>query len=432
VRKIQWDGFLVEQARANAVNSVVPESSDATVSARMVRNDAALITEVEPTIVDVLGWTSEEMIGKPSTHFIHPEDQPSAVAAWFDMITQSGSTRTWRGRYRAADGGWRWVETVNVNHLDDPSNPVVISTIARTTVELVGIEEELRSRKQLLAKLSDALPVGLFQIDTQRHITFTNDRLHAILGTSTAATVTAQFTCVPADEFARLDAALSLVLTDQPVDDLELRFQHAGALHSQSRVCQISLRALTDHGGLVTGAIGCLHDVTDSARLRRELEIRATVDALTGCLNRAATLEMLELLLAQCPTGLAVVFIDLDQFKTINDRHGHAAGDAVLVEAARRLQNAVRGDDRVGRFGGDEFIVLCPRVSSDEDALAVGRRLAAALHGPVAVGDRVLQLRASHGVAWTQTPLAADDLIARADEAMYKAKLLARTTADDR
>ena len=99
------------------------------------------------------------------------------------------------------------------------------SSLRPVTVEQVGIEEELRSRKQLISRLSDSLPVGLFQIDLRRHLTFTNDRLHVIIQTPAAATTEAQFAAVHPDDRDRLDTALTAVLADELVDDLELRFQ---------------------------------------------------------------------------------------------------------------------------------------------------------------------------------------------------------------
>ena len=188
----------------------------------LTRNAAAIITYVDERIVDMLGWTPEELVGLPSTKFIHPEDQPSAIAAWMEMITEAGSTRVWRGRYHAADGSWKWVETLNENHLDDPEE-VVRTSMTRVTVEQVGIEEELRARTQVLSRLSDALPVGLVQLDASRVITITNDRLHAIIGAPPAATIDALLAGVAAADQPALDAALTAVLADQPVDDVAHR-----------------------------------------------------------------------------------------------------------------------------------------------------------------------------------------------------------------
>jgi diguanylate cyclase (GGDEF)-like protein/PAS domain S-box-containing protein len=393
----------------------------------LVRNDAALIVAAEGAVREVLGWSADELIGLASTSLIHPEDQASAVGAWFEMLAEPGATKAWRGRYRSGDGIWQWVEASNTNLLDDPNDPRVESSIVRVAVDQVGIAEELRARKQLLSQLSDALPVGLFQLDLSRRVTFTNDRLHAIIGSAPAATADAQFASVLGEDRDCFDAALSAVLSDQPVDDLEIRFVVASpnGNDATTRVGLVSLRSLSDDTGAVSGAIGCLSDVTDSVRLRRELELRASVDALTGCLNRDATLELLELHLrghGDMVEGVAVAYVDLDDFKHVNDCHGHATGDAVLVAAVECMQAVLRHDDRVGRVGGDEFLVVCPHVTGRASAAELAQRVRDALHTTVAVGNVIVQLRASVGLAWTDRPCSADALIAIADDAMYRTK----------
>jgi diguanylate cyclase (GGDEF)-like protein/PAS domain S-box-containing protein len=291
----------------------------------------------------------------------------------------------------------------------------------------------LRAREQLLSRLSDALPVGVFQIDVSGHVTFTNDRLHAIVGVLPTATIEAQMATVVADDKPLLEEALAAALADQPIDDIELRLRLESADGERpmnaERVCVLSLRALTDKTGVVSGAVGCLSDVTDRVQLRRELEIRASVDKLTSCLNRAATLELLGRTIDRPkPTaeGNAVVFIDLDGFKSVNDQYGHAAGDRLLVAAAERLQNAVRDCDQVGRLGGDEFLVICPGVATAAQAVRVADRIATALEATVDVGPGDVELRASVGVAWTSEWLHADTLIAQADSAMYESKRTGR------
>ncbi len=397
--------------------------------ARFTRDEAALIASVDDSISEVLGWEPDHLIGKPSTDFIHPEDQPSAISAWFAMLSAPGDPRVWRGRYRGADGTWKWVETVNVNRLDDPSAPYVFSTMTRITVDQVSAEEELRARTQLLSRLSDALPVGLFQIDAERKVTFTNDQLYTITGCPPSATVEAQLATVATEDLARLDDVLSAVLANQPADDIELRLllPHAGDAQSRDveRVCVLTMRPLTDSAGDVSGAIGCLSDVTERAQLRRELEIRASVDPLTACLNRATTLELLDETLEQqarlgAPT--AIMFVDLDEFKQVNDGLGHAAGDRVLEIAARRMSAILRDGDHAGRIGGDEFLVICPNVETSATGLDIGTRLARTLTTDITIGDNTVELRASIGVAWTDELVDADTFVAQADVAMYEAK----------
>ena len=396
------------------------------VSVDIVRDAAAMIIEVGEEITSVLGWLPNEFVGHPSTDFVHPEDQPTAVAAWFEMIDKPGETRTWQGRYRTSDGAWMWVECVNVSRLDDPAHPVVLTTMRHVAVEQANVAEELRERKQLLNRLSDAMPIGMFQIDADRAITFTNDRLHTILGHPASATVDAQFSNIDEDDRIHLESALHAVLANESVDDVELRFSRSSKERPlEERVCVLSMRPLTDEAGHVTGAVGCVSDITAQVLLRRQLEIRANTDELTSCLSRARTLEVLTEELERptdTPGGTAVIFIDLCGFKTVNDQFGHATGDQVLKVAGTRLRSAIRQYDQVGRFGGDEFLIVCPRVESPSRSLEIARRITAALTQPVHGASNVVELRASVGVAWSSDLIDADTLVARADHAMYESK----------
>jgi diguanylate cyclase (GGDEF)-like protein/PAS domain S-box-containing protein len=399
------------------------------VTVRMTRDTTGVITSVDEGIVEMLGWRPEQLVGSPSTRLIHPEDQASAITAWMAMITSPGTTRVWRGRYQTVDGAWTWVETVN--RLEDAGEAVVHTSMSRVTGEQASVEEELLAREQLLSRLSDALPVGVFQIDVTGQITFSNDRLHTIVGHVPAATIEAQMSPVVAEDRPVLEAALAAVLTDQPVNAIELRFRLAAtdAPHGvdAQRVCVLSLRALTDIAGVVTGAVGCLSDVTEQVQLRRELEVRASVDELTSCLNRAASVELLGRITATPSAtgeGNALIFIDLDRFKSVNDRFGHAAGDRLLVAAADRLRGVVRDRDDIGRIGGDEFLVICPHVASATEAVMIAERIADAMTATVDVGPATVDLAASVGVSWTSEALDADTFIAQADCAMYESKRL--------
>jgi diguanylate cyclase (GGDEF)-like protein len=136
-------------------------------------------------------------------------------------------------------------------------------------------------------------------------------------------------------------------------------------------------------------------------------------------------------LTGQADTGrpTAIVYVDLDQFKAVNDRLGHAAGDRLLEIAARRLDATVRVGDRVGRLGGDEFLVICPGVDDVSTALDIGDRLARALTASIRLGTEIVELRASLGVAWTDCALDPDTFVAQADGAMYRSKQAGRSKA---
>jgi diguanylate cyclase (GGDEF)-like protein len=116
------------------------------------------------------------------------------------------------------------------------------------------------------------------------------------------------------------------------------------------------------------------------------------------------------------------MFIDLDDFKRVNDRYGHTAGDAVLVRVVELVRETVRAGDEVGRLGGDEFLVICPGVANERDAYDLGERLRRALHGIVRLESSAISFQASIGVVWSDEETSVDALIARADGAMYATK----------
>jgi diguanylate cyclase (GGDEF)-like protein/PAS domain S-box-containing protein len=423
---------------ATQVNEM--ETTDSPVlTVHMTRKGMGVIASVDPSIVDLLGWQPEEMVGVSSTKFIHPDDQAGAIAAWVRMLEATDGAGVWRGRYQSAHGTWVWVETVN--HYGGADNPIVSTDMTAVTVEQISMEETLYARGQLLSRLSDALPVGVFQVNLAGSVTFTNDRLHVIVGVGVRTSIDAQLSTIVDEDRHLFESALVGALAGEAVDDIEIRLllpatdhhppaappvSAMGTSEDRERVCLLSLRTLTDSTGVVSGAVGCLSDVTERAQLRRELEVRASTDALTSCLNRAATLELVDRTLSAPGSGAghAVVFIDLDSFKSVNDDFGHAAGDRLLVEVANRLRAAIREGDRVGRFGGDEFLVICPQVESPDHAIEIAERIATAFTSTVELEGGPVRLRASVGVAWTTDVRDADTLIAWADSAMYDSKRL--------
>jgi diguanylate cyclase (GGDEF)-like protein/PAS domain S-box-containing protein len=387
------------------------------------KDQVAVITSVDPEIALVLGWTPAELIGTRSLDLVHPDDQERAIASWMDMLAApAGEARRARLRHVHRDGHAIWFEITNHNLLADPERPRVVAEMLDISDEM-DAQEALRAGEKLMRRLTETIPLGIVQIDTARRIVYQNERAVQAIGAGLGDILGEEHLrpIVPGDRPA-IDAAIAEVLGAGSDVDIEYGHRDGRGL----RRVRANLRSLTGEKGEVTGAIICLTDVTEDVRLRDELRQRASYDALTGCRNRAATLGALGAALRGPGRthGTAVIFIDLNDFKKVNDRYGHAAGDQLLTHVAGRLRSAVRDGDVVGRFGGDEFVVICADVADPGHARRIGEHLLTVLgEGCLELAGTRVPPQASIGVAWGDPATAEPDaLIARADAAMYAAK----------
>jgi diguanylate cyclase (GGDEF)-like protein/PAS domain S-box-containing protein len=177
----------------------------------------------------------------------------------------------------------------------------------------------------------------------------------------------------------------------------------------------------------VNGIVLNARDISERAQFEEQLSHQAFHDPVTGLANRALFGERVRHASARALReggGVGVVFLDLDDFKTVNDSLGHAAGDEVLTEFAKRLEGVIRASDTAARFGGDEFAVLLESVRNAEEAVETADRVLEAMAVPLRVGHKELVLRASMGISLAEpgTVVEAEELIRNADAAMYNAK----------
>jgi diguanylate cyclase (GGDEF)-like protein len=267
----------------------------------------------------------------------------------------------------------------------------------------------------------EAMPSGLLHVDVDQRVVHANDHLLVILGTRPAGQAADLFGAVVDDDRHLVLEAVSAACDAGLDADLEVRLMTATP--TAAGVCALAIRALVDDQGLVSGAVVSATDATEAARRRADLEIKASFDPLTRCYNRDSIMAALELaVVAEPVSGTAVLFIDLDHFKPINDTLGHAAGDQLLCAVADRLNKTIRAGDLVGRIGGDEFLVVCPHVPAADVATTVGERLHDALRQPLVLAGEPIQPSASIGIAWVDGTAAPSALVAAADAAMYQAK----------
>jgi diguanylate cyclase (GGDEF)-like protein/PAS domain S-box-containing protein len=409
----------------------------------LIEDELGKVLDCDDAFTQMFGYTPEDVIGQSVLDQMHPDDQGRVIEGWLAMLSTHRDQQT-RLRRKRKDGSWTWVDTTLHNYLHDPERNHVLVEIIDVSAEMAA-QEALQEQGELLRRLIDAMPDGLLQFDTDRNVVYHNARLLEILQTdegdagaprSSAASGAAEpgqsvgsaeslLSTLTEEAMTEFETALQGVL-DEGVDrDIELDF----VLPSREwRRALMSVRTLLRQSGEVSGAITSVLDVTDSANARKELEKRATFDALTGSHNRASILSALERELERDDgTQAGVVYVDLDGFKSVNDTLGHAAGDELIVLVAERLREVSRGEDDVGRLGGDEFLVLLRGIPGRDAAMLAAGRISEALSAAFVLSTGPKDLSGSLGVACADPrTITAEELVERADAAMYRSKELGR------
>ena len=261
-------------------------------------------------------------------------------------------------------------------------------------------------------------PVMISTIDRTGHVTAANPAAAEAFQMPLEALVGRHFHAfLVADAVAEADRRFGSVLAGEP-QHFETRVRRADDAERWADVMAHPIGA----PGTADGVLVLVRDVTEARAAAAELARQAYQDALTGLANRLRFAERLDAAHARAvaagdASAVAVLVLDLDGFKTVNDSLGHAAGDRLLVEVAGRLLAATRGSDTVARLGGDEFAVLLERVRDDADAIAVADRIIASLQAPFVVGGRQAFVGTSLGIARGDSAAAAADVGGAADPA---------------
>jgi diguanylate cyclase (GGDEF)-like protein/PAS domain S-box-containing protein len=376
---------------------------------------------------ELLGWNPMDPDAGNAFELIHLDDRKTLIACFIGAQSARDRTDRGRARLRRADGTYLWTE-VSLRHVDDAAEPY-------TDIELIDISLEMAThdrlveRERLLDRLTNALPIGVLQIDQHLGVRFSNAALATLTGVVQPEIVDDAFETVVDEDSDRLHETVERSLLLGEDHDIEVRI--APAAGTPNRICSVAVRPLVDEEGVVGGAVICVRDVTAQVMERADLETRVTLDPLTRSLNRDGLMARLRRSLGQsedgmddpaCVAATAVIYIDLDGFKQVNDSFGHGVGDRLLRATTERIRAAVREGDLVGRIGGDEFVAICNGIGRPSEALAIAARIADHLTEPHP--DAPAELRASVGVviASPGDERSAEALLADGDAAMYESK----------
>jgi diguanylate cyclase (GGDEF)-like protein/PAS domain S-box-containing protein len=301
------------------------------------------------------------------------------------------------------DGAVLTFSDVTASHASDEER-ARLARIVETTSDLVGISDMRTGRMIYMNRSARALLVG----DTTGDIA---DIRHVELYAPTALATYLEEVAPTVREGHSWSGELTMVRHD----GVEVTVQQ-------------DLNPELDPDGEVVRVSAMGRDVTERRRIESLLTHRATHDALTGLANRTALLDALEAILGiEPPAPAALLFLDLDRFKLINDRLGHDAGDELLRQVGDRIRSVTRPDDLVARLGGDEFVVLSPGLDDEAAARMLAERVAAAVETrPVVVAADELDVTVSVGIAVSHGTSHPEALLRDADAAMYRAKELGR------
>ncbi len=383
-------------------------------------NVTGVIQAIGPDFTRMFGWNEADVVGRSSLDFIHPDDHENGIVSWIELLESPGGQVRLRQRLKTAAGAWVWCELTESNLLDG-DEACVRSEIVDVSREMAA-QAALQQREQLLDRLNQALPIGVLQLDSARRIAVENDRWSTLTGDGESAGLDGLLARVI--DPAAVGAAVDRALEDGRDVDLAVTFDGDGVC----RFGELHLRPLHDDDGITTGLLLTLDDVTKLHTFQLELAEQARRDPLTGAYNRLGIEDIMRDRLSQRRSDgsgrseLTVLFLDLDRFKVINDMHGHVVGDRVLRSVADEIRGLLRPGDRLGRLGGDEFLVILGPGTPPEQAEVLTARIGEALPRSAARFDHPIEIAASIGIAVAEQDDDFDSLIKRADTEMYLAK----------
>lgn len=377
---------------------------------------------VSQSVKDILGWDPEEIVGHDPREFIHPDDLRRMIEI-NDQIN-AGDRAEVEVRLRTAVGGYRWVAMVARPIRDDAGTVIARVGSARDIQREVDARRALARSEQRFRQAMESAPVGMAIIDLDRRFVQVNPALSRMLGRDEQWLLAHHMSDVLPGSFDREDVRTrERVLSGQAT-----AMTHENCLQRADGSMvwvEHSVGLLMDEDGTPQSYVSQFFDITDAKRGREQLLYLADHDTLTRLLTRRALLEAVEQIShRQRRTGdkLGALFIDVDHFKRVNDTHGHAVGDQLLLHVAKRIAGSARSDDLVARLGGDEIVVALPALHDATDAELVAGKIHAALQAPIVVEGISIPTTVSIGVAVQVDGGDAERIIRQADKALYRAK----------
>ena len=383
--------------------------------------------EVNPAWCTILGRLRPELLGRHFNDLTHPDD----LAIGMEMLaTLEGGARSVQAekRYLAADGSVVHVAESITASRDEQGGIVRYVAHVRDETARIRAEQELAESARLFRDVLENVDLAALNMDANGTITYCNPELCRLVGWPAEELLGRDWfeICVPSDD------GEARALHGEGIATGRIERHHEGHIRTRSgdrRTMRWSHTLVTNPSGRPVGTTSLGEDITEKMAAQRALAHRATHDPLTGLANRTLLDERLGQALADATRPVAVIVCDLDGFKRVNDRLGHAAGDEVLRAVSGRLRGVCRAQDLVCRPAGDEFVIVITGEPGEtarhlhHTCAQVADRIGRAVRQPVGVDGGRAEVGVSVGVAATAGPgRGAEHLLRTADRAMYREK----------
>ncbi|WP_301584859.1 sensor domain-containing diguanylate cyclase [Halomonas alkaliantarctica] len=387
---------------------------------------------VSESVEEFFGVSVMEVLADAQTLLdsIHPNDKESVIAS---SLESARTLRPWQHEFRMfhRNGQIIWVEANDRPHRQQDGS-VVWTGYANDITQRKSLETALTSSEQRFRQLVEQANDIIYTLNAAGELTYVSPNWPRILGHRVEEVLgrNINFVLHPEDLEACRHYISKVFQTAKPQGIIEYRVQH---ISGEWRWHFTNGAPVLDEQGHVTSFLGISHDITPRREMEEQVRRLAQQDSLTQLPNRAQFFAHLAESLQMCEQEgrqLALLFIDLDNFKPVNDRLGHAIGDQLLVQVAQRMKHRLREGDVVGRIGGDEFVAMLSGPLMASEAIGVANQLCNSLAEPFLLAGHRVSISASIGVA--MYPLHASEeaaLVHRADEAMYMAKAKGRNQA---
>lgn len=389
----------------------------------------------------ILGYDEDE-IGELFSEFqsrVHPDDLEGLLVNFNEHLAGITPAFVHEFRIQAKDQSYRWVVSQgSVLERDAHGKALRLVGIHQDITESKRALEELVEHKKFINRVMNSTPIFFYVHDLEsRQNIYCNDAIFTVLGYTVEEFQARGSSLIESplfhiDDLPKLATHFQALtdLADGEVRELDYRVRCKSGEYLVIRSRDVVFKR--DQQGRVTQVVGTAVDITELKEAELKLAYLTNYDPLTGLINRSVLHTRLKHAMQICKRQdvlVAVCFIDLDDFKFINDRYGHSVGDKVLIEVAHRLQNRVREEDSLSRVGGDEFILVIERLPDEKTAFRILNELLHIFDEPVVVEKSSFKVSISMGVSFFPQHGDSVDLLSRnADTAMFRAKEAGKNT----